>query len=103
MRQPPLVDNAFAAMGWAHRAARAVGSDRFAETITRAAFYFVRAASLARTPGEEAIVSGLQTMLDELAVADAQARVLLAESVSGMDAAEATEFVELSEAGEGSE
>lgn len=97
-RQPPFVDLTFAVLGWTHRAAQAVGSDRFSETLNRASFYLAQAAMHAHTPGEEAVITGAQSALDELAVANAQARVVLAESVSGMDAAEATEFVELCEA-----
>jgi hypothetical protein len=101
--QPPLVDNSHAALTWAHRASQAVGSSRFAETVRRASFYFARAASHAHTPGEEALVSGLQAMIDDLVAADAAARVLLAGSVLGMNAAEACEFVEMIESGENSE
>ncbi len=99
-KQPPLLDLTYAVLGWSHRAAQAVGSERFAETISRASFYFARAAEYARTPGEDAIITGLEQMLHELVTANAQARVVLADSVSGMDAAEATEFVELIESGE---
>ena len=101
--QPPLVDHTHAALTWAYRASQAVGSFRFVETIRRAAFYFERAASHAHTPGEEALVSGLQVMIDNLVAADAAARVLLAGSVSGMDAVEACEFVEMIESGENPE
>ena len=54
-RKPPFTDHSFAALGWAHRAAEAVGSPRFAETITRAEFYFAQAARHSGTPGEGAI------------------------------------------------
>lgn len=94
---PPLMDHAYSTLGWLHRAAGAVGSHRFTETISRAEFYFVCSARNAHTPGEAALVTGLQIALDELVAADAQARVLLADSVSGMNAAEACEFVELVE------
>lgn len=93
-----MFDSSFAALGWAYRAAQAVGSDRFAETVFRARFYCERASRAAGTPAEQALVAGLRVMLDELIVANAQGRVLLADSVSGMDAAEACEFVELCEA-----
>lgn len=96
-RQPPFLDLTYAVLGWSHRAAQAVGSDRFAETISRASFYFAQAAGHAHTPGEEALLAGLEVTLNELITANARARVLLAESVSGMDAIEATEFVELCE------
>lgn len=97
-KQPPFLDHTFAVLGWVHRASKAVGSDRFAETVSRAEFYIDQAAAHTRTPGDEAIVAGLLAMLDGVIAANAQARVLLADSVSGMDAAEATEFVELIEA-----
>jgi hypothetical protein len=97
---PPLMDHAYSTLGWLHRAAAAVGSERFEETISRTAFCFTRAAHHAHTPGEAALVTGLQVAIDELVTADAQARTLLADSVSGMDAAEACEFVEMCEAGE---
>jgi len=96
-RQPPLLDHTFSVLGWIHRATRAVGSERFAETISRAEFYFAQASQHARTPGDAALLIGLNVAIDELIAANAQARVLLADSVSGMDAAEATEFVELAE------
>lgn len=101
--QPPLVDHIHAALTWAYRASQAVGSPRFVETIRRASFYFARAASHAHTPGEEAVVSGLQSMIDGLVTADAAGRYLLAGSVSGMDAVEACEFIEMIEAGENPE
>lgn len=94
---PPLMNNSYAALGWCHRAANAVGSDRFAETVRRASFYVEQVARLATTPGEKAILAGLLTTLDGLITANAQARVLLAESVTGMNAADATEFIELVE------
>jgi hypothetical protein len=100
IKHPPFLDLTYTVLGWSHRASQAVGSDRFSETMSRAEFYFVRAASHALTPGEEAIVTGLQLTLDSLIAADAAARVLLCESVSGMSAADATEFVELCESGE---
>lgn len=101
-RQPPFLDLTFAVMGWTHRASAAVGSDRFAETLGRAEFYLGRALTVATTPGERAIVTGLAVTINDLITANAQARVVLADSVSGMDAAEATEFVELCESGENS-
>lgn len=97
---PPLMNNSYAALGWCHRAANAVGSDRFPETVRRAAFYVEQVSRLATTPGERSILAGLAIALDELVIADVQARQVLADSVSGMNAAEATEFVELVESGE---
>lgn len=96
----PLMDTTFSALGWCHRAAKAVGSARFAETISRASFYARRAGQLAVTPGERAIQTGLLIALDELVIADAQGRAVLSQSVSGMSAAEATEFVEMIEDGD---
>lgn len=93
-----MFDSSFAALGWAYRASQAVGSDRFAETVFRARFYCERAAQAAGTPAEQALVAGLQVMLDELITANAQGRVLLAESVSGMNALESWAFVEMCEA-----
>ncbi len=93
----PLMAHSFAALGWSLRAAQAVGSDRFSEALRRAELCFAQAAVAAHTPGDAAIVTGLQVVLDELLVADSQARTLLTESVSGMSAADAAEFVELCE------
>jgi len=98
--QPQLFEQSFAALSWAYRASQAVGSSRFAETIFRAEFYLQRTQATASTPGEKAIVAGLAVMLDDLIAANARARVVLADSVSGMDAAEACEFVELCESGD---
>ena len=98
--QPPILDHSYAVLGWLHRASHAVGSDRFAETVDRTTFYLGRFMEHVGTPGEKAILSGLLVAIDELITANAQARVVLAESVSGMDAAEATEFVELIESEE---
>lgn len=100
VHKPPFLDFTYAVLGWVHRSAQAVGSDRFAECVARAIFYFGQAARHAHTPGEDSLISGLQVMLDELITANAQARVVLADSVSGMDAAEANEFVEMCESGE---
>jgi hypothetical protein len=94
------MSHSFAVLGWTLRAANAVGSDRFAEALRRAEFCFLQAADSARTPGEAAIVTGLQIALDDLVLADSQARVLLTDSVSGMNAADAVEFVELIEGDE---
>lgn len=99
-RQPPFLDLTYAVLGWSHRAAQAVGSDRFAEIISRASFYFAQAAGHAHTPGEEALLAGLEVTLNELITANASARVVLADSVSGMNALEAWAFVELCETDE---
>ena len=80
-KQPPFFDHTFAVLGWIHRASKAVGSERFAETISRAEFYIDRAALHTRTPGDKAVVVGFLVMLDGVIAADAQARVLLADSV----------------------
>lgn len=99
-KHPPIMDHSFAALGWLHRAAQAVGSPRFAESLGRARFYTVRAAIEASTPAEVSVVNGLIAAEEGLVEADADARRLLAESVSGMDAAEACEFVEMCESDE---
>lgn len=98
MTAAPMFDRSFAALGWAYRASQAVGSDRFAEAMFRARFYLERVAQAATTPAEQALVAGLRVMLDELITANARSRVLLADSVSGMNAMEAWAFVELCEA-----
>lgn len=98
LRHPPLMDLSFAALGWLHRAAAAVGSDRFVEALDRSRFYLGRCAGHATTPAERAVVDGLSAVVDGLVTANARSRVLLADSVSGMGAADATEFVELCEA-----
>lgn len=98
LKHPPLMDYSFAALGWLYRAAEATGSPRFDEIIVRARFYLTKADRFANTPADRAVLSGMHTSLTALVDADRQARTLLSESVSGMDAAEATEFVELIEA-----
>lgn len=97
-QHPPLMDVSFAALGWLHRAAQAVGSDRFFEALDRAQFYLDRTAELAHTPAERAVWEGLQHILGELITADRAARTLLDASCAGMDAVVATEFVEMCEA-----
>lgn len=97
LKHPPLMDLSFAALGWLCRAAGAVGSARFAETLDRARFYLDRADEHCRTPADAAVMRGLNDSVDALITANAQARTLLWESVSGMDAGEAAEFVELLE------
>lgn len=95
-----LMNHTFAVLGWCHRAVGAVGSPRFGEIISRAANEFQKAAQHAHTPGDSALLTGLNVMIDDLVVTDAQVRALLTESVSGMNAAEATEFVEMVEGGD---
>lgn len=98
LKHPPLMDLSFAALGWLTRASQAVGADRFFEELERAQFYLGRSRAHARTPGELALIEGLSEALGGLIDADRQARQLLTDSVSGMDAAEATEFIEMCEA-----
>lgn len=98
LKHPPLMDLSFAALGWLYRAAEASGSERFAETLDRCRFYLERTERHVTTPAERAVFDALSSAVDGLITANAQARVLLSDSVSGMDAAEASEFVELCEA-----
>lgn len=98
LKHPPLMDLSFAALGWLYRAAGAVGSARFVETLNRAEFYLDRAQQHCDTPADAAVIEGLFASIDALITANAQARTLLAHSVSGMGAAEATEFEELCDA-----
>jgi hypothetical protein len=81
-RHPPLMEFSFAALGWINRAARAVGSDRFVETVHRARFNIDGAAAYAVTPAEMAVLEGLSATLDAVVQADAEARALLGEAVS---------------------
>ena len=74
----------FAGLGWINRAARAVGSDRFDETVRRARFYIDEARAHALTPAEVAVIDGLSATADAVVRADADARVVLGESVSEM-------------------
>lgn len=94
---PPFTDLSFATLGWLNRSARATGADRFFECLERSQFYLERTAVHAHTPAEAAIVDGLAAMLGGLIDADRDARAMLADSCSGMDAAEACEFVEMCE------
>jgi hypothetical protein len=96
--RPPLTDLSFATLGWLVRSSQAVGADRFFESLERAQFYLDRTADYTHTPAEKAIWEGLSAALDGLIAADRQARRMLKDSVSGMDAAEATEFIEMCEA-----
>lgn len=97
LKHPPLMDLSFAALGWLYRAAGAAGSARFAETLNRACFYIDQANEHCSTPADAAVIKGLLASVDALITANAQARTLLWHSVSGMDAADAAEFVELIE------
>lgn len=99
-RKPPFSDLSFSTLGWLNRAASAVGADRFFECLERAQFYLDRTAATAATPAERAVVAGLTLSLSALIDTDRVARKLLQASCSGMDAAEATEFVEMCEAAE---
>lgn len=96
-KRGPMMDLSVATLGWLNRATQAVGSIRFDEALGRAAFYLARTAAHAHTPAENAIVDGLESTLDALAVLDREARALLAESCLAMNAVEATEFVEMCE------
>lgn len=87
----------FGALGWLCRSANNVGSDRFAESVARSRFYLERTACHAATPAEAAIVDGLAASLDALIQADADARELLGESVTGIADACAAESDQLLE------
>lgn len=97
LKHPPLMDLSFAALGWLFRTVDAVGSPRFGESLERAQFYLMRANAHAGTPAEIELVRALWEGLGEVNRANLAAERLLAESVSGMNAAEAAEFVELAE------
>jgi len=92
-----LVDFTHAGLGWLLRAATAVGAPRFPELVDRAGFYLDKAFVIAQTPAERAVVDGLIRSGLALVESDGDARRVLAESVSGMSAADASEFVELIE------
>lgn len=96
----PMADLSFATLGWINRSARAIGANRFFECLERAQFYLERTIATAQTPAERAIVYGLAEMMARIIDADREAREMLKESCSGMDAADATEFVEMCEAAE---
>ena len=83
----PLMDVTFAALGWLNRTAQAVGSERFAEAMTRSRFYLDRARNIAATPAELAVITGLVASQQGLTEADAQARELLEQSLLDFDAA----------------
>ena len=61
--------------------------------MDRAGFYLDKAFVVAQTPAERVVVGGLIQSGLALLEADAYARRVLTESVSGMSAADATEFV----------
>jgi hypothetical protein len=86
-QHPPIMELSFAALGWLNRAAQAVGSIRFTESIQRSRFNLERAKRHARTPAELAVIAGLASSLQRLIRADADARELLAASLSDLDAA----------------
>ncbi|MEI7716704.1 MAG: hypothetical protein WCI78_11530 [Mycobacterium sp.] len=86
-QHPPIMELSFAALGWLNRAAQAVGSVRFTESIQRSRFNLERAKRHARTPAELAVIAGLASSLQGLIRADADARELLAASLSDLDAA----------------
>lgn len=98
-KHPPVMEHAFAALGWLQRAAQAVGSVRFAESLDRAAFYLDKTGEHSHTPGEQAVLAGLRSALSNLTEANAEARALLAQSCSGMMVADVVEFIELVENG----
>ena len=72
----------FATLGWINRAAQAVGSDRFVETVHRATFNIDATAAYAVTPAEMAVLEGLSATLEAVIQADSEARALLDEAVS---------------------
>lgn len=74
----------FAGLGWVLRAAGAVGSDRFAECITRARFNIGQAGTYAVTPADKQVLVAMTAMLDALDCADADAREVLGEAASTM-------------------
>lgn len=78
------MDLSFAALGWLHRSAHAVGSGRFPEAVLRCRFYLEQAAAHAATPADFAVLRGLTASLEDLIEADADAQRLLEESVSGI-------------------
>lgn len=96
-RHPLLMDVSFACLGWLNRAAQAVGSERFFESLERAQFYLDRTQSCVSTPAERAVWQGLYEALGGLIDADRAARRTLAESCQEMAVADIAEFVELAE------
>ncbi|MBU3706730.1 MAG: hypothetical protein FGM50_08645 [Mycobacterium sp.] len=75
---------AFAGLGWVLRAADAVGSDRFTESVARAHVNIGRAGTYAKTPAERQVLAGMTAILDALDCADADAREVLGEAASTM-------------------
>lgn len=98
-KHPPMMEHSFAALGWINRAAQAVGADRFFESLERAQFCLERTSAHAQTPAEKAIVYGLAEMMARQIAADREAREMLKDSCAGMNAADATEFIEMCEDG----
>lgn len=78
------MEHSFAALGWLNRCAHSVGSDRFDESVRRTRFCLEKAAHHAATPAEAAVIDGLAASLGKVIEADAEARRLLADSVSGI-------------------
>ena len=99
-QHPPLMDLSFAALGWINRAAGAAGADRFAESVRRARFYLGQASRHAWTPADRAVITGLAASLEAVILADAEARAVLGESVSGIADACAAEVDQLLETAE---
>lgn len=97
---PPFTDLSFAALGWLIRATRATGSVRHTECLSRAHFYLTRANWEAATPAEKTLIAYLFHSLEGLARDNSEAQELLKESCSKMDAADATEFIEMCEEAE---
>lgn len=75
----------FAALGWLARAADAAGTAKFTESVQRARFNLTKAAGYAKTPAEVAVIAGLASSLEGLIEADADAREVLAASLSGLE------------------
>jgi hypothetical protein len=93
----PLMEQSVSALGWLNRASQAVGSPRFLEAAARADFYLDKVSDLASTPGERAVLAGLENGLDKLYAANANARTLLTRGCDEMTVADVAEFVELCE------
>lgn len=91
----------FAALGWLQRSAQAVGSDRFPEALQRSRFYLEKAAGCAVTPAEAAVINSLTAAVGDLFQADADARRLLDDSVTGIADACAADIDQLLETTEG--
>lgn len=84
-QHPPFMELSFAALGWLARAADAAGTARFTESVQRARFNMTKAAGYAKTPAEVAVIAGLASSLEGLIQADADAREVLAASLSGLE------------------